>query len=552
MTITAPTTIYYRAASATEIEQRDVRVNGIAFRGRRRAAAADHRAGARRVAAARDHADGRLSLRLAGRGADRRARRATSSRSSRSTGRARSFADARGLPPTASRWCKVSASQTGLRGADRRVGTDGRVPREPPGCGCSRGRTCARCMKGAAHRTPIHRVLAIERHEINPPDFDERAAAAYASRVVMLRDTPEGYRYLRRERSTDDDRATPPAQPVRLPARRTRVRTLAVGVIVDPNISPAAAVRRAELRRLQPVRHRHAVQRVLRRHVRAAGVLGAVARRHPLAARRARVRHRVVLQRSLVRRTAASSTSANIRQRPAQAAVWLLRPLSARVVAPRRLRPGLHALRRGGRDRAGVRRARSPDRARRSRRARRAARRLERVGLVEPGARRGGWRAWGDGAGEYDRRTRLSALRRGRSRSRSWRRRVWSAARRGRLDGRRRPRSLQPLFVRHLRQPAARLSVGADPIRSRRRAAHGGGLVGGPACCASTVSSIRPRCTIRVSAPGCDYTGVGAAVEAPAPFGTLVAVEWGYGFRGINTDGGRGTQVIRISGYKVF
>ena len=48
------------------------------------------------------------------------------------------------------------------------------------------------------------------------------------------------------------------------------------------------------------------------------------------------------------------------------------------------------------------------------------------------------------------------------------------------------------------------------------------------------------------------YTGVGAAAETPAPFGTLVAVEWGYGFQGVNSNGTRGTQVIRVSGYKVF
>ena len=48
------------------------------------------------------------------------------------------------------------------------------------------------------------------------------------------------------------------------------------------------------------------------------------------------------------------------------------------------------------------------------------------------------------------------------------------------------------------------------------------------------------------------YTGLGAALEAPAPFGTLVAVEWGYGLQGIDTHGRRGTHVFRLSGYKVF
>jgi hypothetical protein len=49
-----------------------------------------------------------------------------------------------------------------------------------------------------------------------------------------------------------------------------------------------------------------------------------------------------------------------------------------------------------------------------------------------------------------------------------------------------------------------------------------------------------------------NYTGVGAAIEAPAPFGVLAAAEWGYGFRGIDTNGTQGTHVIRLSAYKVF
>jgi len=49
-----------------------------------------------------------------------------------------------------------------------------------------------------------------------------------------------------------------------------------------------------------------------------------------------------------------------------------------------------------------------------------------------------------------------------------------------------------------------------------------------------------------------NYTGFGAAVETPAPFGTLLAVEWGFGLQGVNSRGDRGTHVVRISGYKVF
>jgi hypothetical protein len=49
-----------------------------------------------------------------------------------------------------------------------------------------------------------------------------------------------------------------------------------------------------------------------------------------------------------------------------------------------------------------------------------------------------------------------------------------------------------------------------------------------------------------------NYTGLGGALEVPAPFGSLVAVEWGYGLRGVNSNGTLGTQVLRISGYKLF
>jgi hypothetical protein len=48
------------------------------------------------------------------------------------------------------------------------------------------------------------------------------------------------------------------------------------------------------------------------------------------------------------------------------------------------------------------------------------------------------------------------------------------------------------------------------------------------------------------------YSGIGAAAEAPAPFGLLAAVEWGYGFNGVRTNGETGTHVVRVSFYKVF
>jgi hypothetical protein len=48
------------------------------------------------------------------------------------------------------------------------------------------------------------------------------------------------------------------------------------------------------------------------------------------------------------------------------------------------------------------------------------------------------------------------------------------------------------------------------------------------------------------------YPGVGAAVEIPLPKRLLLAVEWSYGFAGRNADGTKGTQVVKVSGFKMF
>ena len=49
------------------------------------------------------------------------------------------------------------------------------------------------------------------------------------------------------------------------------------------------------------------------------------------------------------------------------------------------------------------------------------------------------------------------------------------------------------------------------------------------------------------------YRGIGAARRsAGARSGPCSSLEWGYGLQGIDTDGRRGTHVVRLSGYKVF
>ena len=65
------------------------------------------------------------------------------------------------------------------------------------GDGCWRAPTC-QTYEGASIRTPIHRRVLLDRHQINPPDFEALRTEAYASPDVMLRDTPDGFRYLKR------------------------------------------------------------------------------------------------------------------------------------------------------------------------------------------------------------------------------------------------------------------------------------------------------------------------------------------------------------------
>ena len=81
--------------------------------------------------------------------------------------------------------------------------------------------------EGPGHRTPVHRVVRYERVEANPPDFAERRRRAHASDAVMMGETPQGFRYL----------AADPAGGERRPAGKgTAVRTVALGVTVDPNV----------------------------------------------------------------------------------------------------------------------------------------------------------------------------------------------------------------------------------------------------------------------------------------------------------------------------
>jgi len=96
--------------------------------------------------------------------------------------------------------------------------------------------------EGPGHRTPIHRVMTLDTFEANPPDFAARRQAAHGSSSVLLALTDEGFRYLRRDAPprtavTPGEAQTEQPSALRtIAGRSTRIWTAAAGLLVDPNI----------------------------------------------------------------------------------------------------------------------------------------------------------------------------------------------------------------------------------------------------------------------------------------------------------------------------
>jgi hypothetical protein len=287
--------------------------------------------------------------------------------------------------------------------------------------------------EGAAHRTPIHRVLAIATNEINVPDFSARRQRAYGSGSVMLRDTPEGYRYLRKPAPGQDTPA--------LAGRADRVRALTAGVIIDPNISvplPFAGLSYVDFNFLGTGTQVNAFF---------GGTYGQFAfsvpslrgSRWQLAGRGFGIASSYN-DRSFV--DGRERYEEDLRQRPAHVSVWVLRPLTPLISVRAGYDLDYTHLAAGEVTAADF--IVPPDQ-------------LVHGARFSLDAQRGGWNAsaWWNPA----RRT-------------GWR--AWGRA----VPGDYEPshRDFQPLHFRHVRQPAARLPLGTDSVRSRRRRAHRAGL----------------------------------------------------------------------------
>ncbi len=441
---------------------------------------------------------------------------------------------------------RVAAVQTGLRGpivsseqVDDFVAVGGvRVLR--------RSET-RQVYQGAAYRTPLVRVLELDEHDVNSESFAARRAATYASTDIIIRDTPRGYRYLgERERSgTQDER---PGAEAELP-RATRVRTLAFGAIFDPNISnplPFAGLSYIDF---------DLFGTGLQFNGFFGGTYGQLAFSVPsLAGSRWQLAGRAFAIASTYNDRAFADGreqyDRNIRQRPAHASVWLLRPITpslavragyeldythltaSNLTAPDFVVPADqvgHGLRlaveaqRGGWDA---------------------------TAWWNP-ARRSGWHAWGR-PGEYDAHER-DFQRYGLSVGRTF---VLSPAVVARAEGAAMAGSDLDRFSRYTFGTFEnRLHGYPSALIRYDRGGVARGTVAWSAASRLRLDGFVDGALVRDHGFADGLTrlaGFGAAVESPAPFGMLLALEWGYGPQGVNADGRRGTHVVRITGYKVF
>jgi hypothetical protein len=445
---------------------------------------------------------------------------------------------------------KVSAVQTNLRGPIVMSEQTDEFSQSSTGVWLLRMSRVHQVYEGAAHRTPIERVLWLTRQELDPPDFDARRRAAYASPHIMLRDTPQGYRYLARESKGAIEPASGAVERQVVKAAE-RVRTIVAGAIVDPNISnplPFAGVSYVDFDLFGTGTQFNGFY---------GGTFGQLAFSVPSI----RGTRWQVAGRAFGIASAYNDRSfgdgreryeENVRQRPAHASVWLVRPLSSRVS----VRGGYEL------DYTHYERADTTD-----------------IGFDVPSAQvahalrlsldfhqagwnasawwapaiRSGWKPWGwPDRGGYD------------SRHDDFQRYGFSLGRSAVLNPRLAAHVDASWMSGHDLDRFSRFAFGAFDNRLRGypsaliRYDRGAVVRNAVAWAAGRRLRLDGFADVAVvEDPGFGkgfrlFTGIGAAAETPAPLGTLIAGEWGYGVQGRNPDGRRGTHVFRVTLYKVF
>jgi hypothetical protein len=449
---------------------------------------------------------------------------------------------------------RLDAVQTGLRGAivsSRQV--DEFTPRDVAGTRVWLLRRSAvhQMYEGPAHRTPIDRVLDLAAIEVDPPDFAARWEAAHTSPEVMLRETAEGWRYLRRAAHAPVAAGTPaPARRVAAPPA-TRVRSVAVGLLVDPNISrplPFAGLSYLDFDFLGTGAQVNAF---------AAGPFLQAAWTVPSLGSPDWRLHGSAFA-SLVRyhdrafRQGIERFDENLRQRPLRGTLAVVRRLGATsrlrlayegeaillepadTTSPEFRLPAdavSHGLRFGVE--------------------------WERAGWTAVAWTSGHWRPrwpeWGAPGASEDAALARTYTRAGVTLGRAV---VFSPQVVGRLEG-------GLLAGRHLDR-FSRFTFDNFDSRLRGYASAALRFDRGVVARSSLTWSVRPGLRAdafldgaRVRDPGYGraargYVGFGAALEAALPGRALLVGDWGYGAQGRDRDGRRGTHVLRITAYKVF
>jgi hypothetical protein len=445
---------------------------------------------------------------------------------------------------------RMEAVQTGLRGpiVSSRQRDEFKAVRVGDGVAWLPARSeVHQVYEGPGHRTPIDRVLTLARVEANPHDFAARRAAAHASTAVIVADTPAGLRYLRRAPTAGA--ASAAADPPRETAgTASSVRTMALGVLVDPNIGrplPFAGVSYVDFDFLGTGAQVNGFF---------GGVFAQLAWTLPsLGGSRWQAHGSAFAVLASYNDRAFSGGveryEENLRQRPARLTVDVARPLwgqtrlrlgyeldytrldradttAAEFVVP--VSPVVHGIR------VGLEAHRGP----------------WSTDAWWNGAVRQRWSAWGfpssDPSGAAFQRFGASAARSFVLSPRAVARidAAWMGGRgldrfsRYGFDGFRNTlRGYPTATVRYDRGAVGR---GAVTWNAGRKVRLDGFLDGA-----------------RVRDPGMGpgartYVGLGAGLEAPLPLRALASVEWGYGFQARGRSGQTGTHVVRVTAYKVF
>ena len=550
-------TVIYRQPGATEMEQRDIRVNGAAVAGGDATSPpklplieAERVATPPLVIALTDE----YAYSLAG-----RTRKADADayiiRFDPRTGglaRGRAWIDAATFALR-----RLETVQTGLQGAI--VSSEQHDVFEPFPVGREKVWLPVRVRvyqmyEGAGHRTPIHRTIDTPEYDINPDDFDARLESAYASPHLMLRETPQGFRYLLRSRDARDGETRTVA-----PRAGERIRTAVFGLLVDPNITvplPFAGLSYVDLNLFDTGAQLNAFF---------GGTYGQLSWSVPSVARtrwQAHGRAFGIAARYNDRsfRGGVEQYRENITQRPAHLSAGLVRPLTARLrarfeyeidytaferadtTAPTFAVPGdalVHGFVGGVEGESGPWALRA---------------------WWNP-ARRQRWRAWGQPEGargegpdsvgaEFDDARTFQRFGVSAARTLALSRIVTSRVEAAWMGGRDLDRFSRYSFgafdnrLRGYPTQSIRYDYGGV-LRSATSWAGRGFRVDAFA----DIAAVRdPGFGERLRG----YPGAGAAVEVGGPFRTLWSVDWGYGFRARRSDGTRGTQAVRITAYRTF